>query len=81
MNEIIDFRLAYMEKNGTPEQRVNYKDENGDSWFEYCYEYDFLDKKFGVHFWARNKDEAFKVCDAVRRTLRLMGEVIEETPA
>lgn len=81
MGDTIDFRDAYFKKAHQENQRPYYKDENGDCWFEYCYEYDFLGKTFGIHLFARNKDEAILACQSVRQSLRLMGEVIEVIPA
>jgi hypothetical protein len=79
MADPIDFRAAYLSR--MIEERVHHKDCNGDVWFSYCFEYDFLDKTFGINLFARNKDEAIALCESVRSSLRLMGEVIEEIDA
>lgn len=77
MGKTIDFRTAQLDRDG----RKYYKDDNGDIWFPYCFEYDFLGKTFGLELWARDLNEAQIACNSVRQSLRLMGEIIEEIPA
>lgn len=74
MANIVDFRTARLDKDG----RIYHKDENGDVWFPYIFEYRHKEKLYGITLWARTVDEAQEVKCSVQRTLKFSGEIIQE---
>lgn len=61
-------------------ERVKCVHPDGETWFAYLYEFDFLDKKFALELWARSKDEALAACEAARQSLRYVGPIYDEIP-
>lgn len=61
--------------------RKYHQGDDGDIWFPYIYEYESGGKKFGLTLWARNPEEAERLTEDIKNSLKLSGEIIEEIPA
>jgi len=77
MANITNFTTALLDKQG----RIYHQDDNGDIWYPYIYEYRYEDKAYSLNLWARNVEEAEKVKESLKASIKLLGEIIEEIPA
>lgn len=67
MTQPIDFVSAHLTKQG----RTFHKDDSGDIWFPYCFEYEHESRGFSLTLWARNIEEAESLKESVKASLKL----------